>query len=366
MPKSFNNALFSALMYISFNTGTSLDDVLRVLDQSSDESRIARLNHNCRISGIPFCWSYCTSYCADGTETRNKVLSFPMTKISTGWKFILDIEENGRLYLSEGKGTRRTILRLSRLNDFSPSTCNAIRKTIAYLCDSNSEKVGAEDLFYFYKQTVDPEVETAYSVAKGDVQPTSIYRALQIEGIPETRHLQYWSGYENPNPHDEVLADQPKKHVVMVKWHNNLNIWYADFVFEDEAWGFSCMSDAGSFPIFDKSFKLDDVDEDTGMPDPEWIGNKMSLKLRSELENAVKSVASQGDDAKSGSWIVVSGKDCYRRWSEIPERDRIHIYIAPSGDPEYFDDIEELDFSPEGEKCLFKNWHIKEEEALID
>lgn len=377
--KSFNSSLFSALVTINndrdyFSSKESgLERVLQVLHQASDTSREARLNHNCRISGLPFCWSYWRGYGDDAVET--KVLSFPMTKISTGWNFILDVEENGNLYLSEGKGTARTSLKLSALNAFSPTTREDMFSVIEYLCNSNiSDNPSPEELFWLYKQVLtDAGVETVYHVFDDTKEPR-LYKAHQIKNVPETRHLlQFSEPFNNPNPYDDVLAEQPKKHIIMVRWEDKHDRWCCDFVFDGEAWGFNCLNDAGTYPVFDGSFKLDDIDEDTGKVDPEWVGSKMSPELRSELENAVKAVASKSG-AKSGSWIVASGKDCYRKWSEVPEENRIHIYVAaPTGVAKYYDDVEEMDFSPEDREnpdmarllkgsCRFKYHHPAEED----
>ncbi|MBP5597289.1 MAG: hypothetical protein J6Y02_18040 [Pseudobutyrivibrio sp.] len=375
--KTFNSSLFSALSEINYYktvNSNSLEAVLKVLNQTSDTSRKDRLNHNCRINGLPFCWSYFTGYGDEAVE--HKVLSFPMTKISTGWAFVLDIEENGNLYLSEGKGTNRTQLKLSDLNAFSPSTREAIYYTIEHLCNSRSEKVDAEELFYFYKQTCsDAAVETVYQVFDDTDQPY-LYRAQQIKDIFETRYLQFDCRFDNPNPYDDALAVEPKKHVIMVRWSEEHGCWYADFVFDGEAWGFNCLNDAGTYQVDDNTLALNLIDEDTGEIDKDTMGYKLSSKMEGEIESAVYEVAHLPEGSKTGSWIVIPGKGyCYRRWSEVPEEDRIHIFVAPTGTPKYYDDIEELDFSPEnGDEenpdmarllegsCRFKYHHVEEED----
>ena len=370
--KTFNKALFSALSEINYYktvNSNSLENVLKVLRQSSDTSRRDRLNHNCRISDHPFCWSYFTGYGDDATKIR--VLSFPMTKISTGWDFYLDIEENGALYLSEGKGTARTQLKTSDLNAFSPSTREDIVTTIEHLCNSSAtDKVDPEELFWFYKQTLtDAAVETAYQVFDNTDQPY-LYKAQQIKDIFETRYLQFDKRFDNPNSYDDALAAEPKKHIIMVRWSEEHSCWYADFVFDGEAWDFNCLNDAGTYQVDDNTLALNITDEDTGEVDKDTMGYKISNKLKSEIEAAVYEVAHLPEGSKEGSWIVIPVKGrCYRKWSEIPEEDRIHLFVAPTGVAKYYDDVEELDFSPEedGEEidmaralegsCRFKYHH---------
>lgn len=381
--KKFNDALFSALVnannhrnYSSPDNG--LENVLQVLCQASDESRSARLNHNCKIIGLPFCWHYWRGYGDDATEV--KVLSFPMTKVSTGWHFILDVEENGSIYLSEGRGTRRTSLKLSDLNAFSPSTRESMFAAISYVCNSSSTEVRSEELFYFYKQA-DAIEETMFNVFDDTDRPY-LYKAQQIKDIPETRHLRDDKPFDNPHPYDDARSEELKKHLFIGRWCEEHQRWYVDVVFENSAWGFESLRDPGSYPFIEfNSIKsnipplpekyrtniqpsfdtmlVPDVFDDEKSSNGVYVvdGDCHFLKINNDLQSEMLSFVAamwKNGDGEKGTWLgyvdnsegFLTIKTC-RKWSDLPSESKIHIYVAPTEVAKYYDDIDELDFSPE-------------------
>lgn len=272
-----------------------------------------------------------------------------MLKISTGWRFYLDVEESGNLYISEGKGTRRTQIKLADLNAFSWTTRESIKFVLEHLLNSNTEsKPTPEEIFYFYKQVLSDHsslIHTPYH--KWDSETNRLYKKIMIEGIWESAHFQYEKSWESPNPYDNAINNPERTHIIMVRWESKWDCWYADFVFDGEAWGFNCLDDASTYQIDDGSYKLNLIDEETNKIDTETQGYKICDKLKAELESAVKCVAKK-EDGKSGSWIYVPRYGyAYRKWSEIPELWRINLFVAAGESTNYYDDIEELDFTPE-------------------
>lgn len=107
----FNETIFSAFEHFSYNEN-SLEHLLDILNARSSRSIVDKFNHNCIPQNI-FTWK---------KNDETKVLTVAMEKITTGFTFNLDIEENGRMFLSEGKDTMRTPLPAYELNNLSYST----------------------------------------------------------------------------------------------------------------------------------------------------------------------------------------------------------------------------------------------------
>lgn len=107
----FNENIFSAFEQYSYPEN-SLEHIMDILNARSSRSIIDKFNHNCIPTHI-FTWK---------KNDNTKVLTVQMEKITTGFKFNLDIEENGRMFLSEGKDTIRTPLPAYELNNLSYNT----------------------------------------------------------------------------------------------------------------------------------------------------------------------------------------------------------------------------------------------------
>lgn len=102
------------------NEKIGLDHILYdILNQSSDRSRTDKLNHNCVVKNF-FTW----------TRYEQAVVTFEMNKISTGWNFNLDIQDDGDIFISEGKDTNRTYINPGKLNVFSKRTLDTIREIL--------------------------------------------------------------------------------------------------------------------------------------------------------------------------------------------------------------------------------------------
>lgn len=416
----FNEALFNTISSNNNNQLTGIEAVLNVLSQRSDRARTDSLNHNCQISGLPFCWDYYYGYGEDAEQI--KVISFPMTKISTGWSFVLDIEESGRVYISEGKGTRRTLIKTADLNAFSFTTMESIRSVLEYMLNSNTEFTpDAEEIFYFYKQVLSDSsslIKTTYR--KWDSETNSMYKKIMIEGIQDSAHFEYEKNWESPNPYDDAIASEPKKHILIASWSKEHKCWYIDFVFDDSAWGFSCLREPGTYRVLEfkdsalhtpagveeagsyhtitagNDLLIADIYDDDALNrgeyviDKECMMMKISPDMQDEIMHFVSNIVGNHGDAKEGAWFGYKEdregcwmKSC-RKWTEIPENKRIHLYVAPSCIAKYYDDVEELDFSPEnGDEenpdmariiegsCRFKYHHPTDEEdeddqAVID
>lgn len=117
----FNENSFKSFRHYN-NKEISLEHLLDVLNARSSRSILDTFNHNCIPYNI-FTW-------VKNNDDETKVLTVQMEKITTGFKFNLDIEENGKMFLSEGKDTRRTPLPTYELNNLSPKTKNKIRQII--------------------------------------------------------------------------------------------------------------------------------------------------------------------------------------------------------------------------------------------
>ena len=104
----FNETIFNAFEQFSCdNDINSLEHIMDILNARSSRSIIDKFNHNCIPQNI-FTWK---------KNNGDKVLTVAMEKITTGFKFNLDIEENGKMFLSEGKDTHRTPLPAYELNN---------------------------------------------------------------------------------------------------------------------------------------------------------------------------------------------------------------------------------------------------------
>lgn len=114
----FNENIFNAFEHFSCdNDINSLEHIMDVLNARSSRSILDKFNHNCIPTNI-FTWK---------KNDDTKVLTIAMEKITTGFKFNLDIEENGRMFLSEGKDTPRTPLPTYELNYLSYNTKTFLR-----------------------------------------------------------------------------------------------------------------------------------------------------------------------------------------------------------------------------------------------
>ena len=332
--KSFNNTNFESLLSWHIqNSNISIESVLNVLRQSSDNSRLAKLNHNCKISGIPFTWDYYTGYGED--KKQIKVLTFPMSKISTGWDFYLDIEESGYIYLSEGINTRRTYCKASILNSFAPSTMHAIADTIDLLCGRELSK---KEIFFDIYRRFGGCGDLRYS--KIDMNTESVYNMYAFNS--DYKYLEYMQKYDNQNYVDEVIHSNCGGRLVVVQWAESHNCWYTDFLVDDSTWHIDALMDVGCYPI--KEDLTFDGDEST------------KGYIQRTLIYAVKSVMNK-PNAKSGSWFCYgvcdldtnfSRWESTRLWSEIPEINKRHIFVSTDKDSRYFyDDITEINLSPD-------------------
>lgn len=324
--KSFNNTNFESLLAWHIqNSNISIESVLNVLRQSSDNSRLAKLNHNCKISGIPFTWDYRSG------DKEIRVLTFPMCKISTGWDFYLDIEESGYIYLSEGINTRRTYCKASILNSFAPSTMHAIADTIDLLCGADMNK---EKIFFDIYRRFGGRGDLRYS--KFDHETESLYNLYAFNS--DYKYLEYMQKFESADAYEEIKKSNILKKIVVIKWEEDYDCWYADFLVDNSAWHIDCLNDVGSYPI--KEDLTYDGDENLPKYAQDW------------LIEAVKSVRYRSG-AKSGSWFCYESPvalkfESTRLWSEIPEDMRVNLFVSTDKDCRYFyNDITEINLSPD-------------------
>lgn len=327
----FNESNFSALLawhIDSNNKIKSIESVLNVLRQSSDGSRLGKLNHNCRVSGIPFTWDYYTGYGEDRNQI--KVLTFPMCKISTGWNFYLDVEESGCIYLSEGFGTRRTSCKYSILNAFAPSTLASIADTIDFLCGRDRSK---KEIFFDIYRRFGGSGDLCYT--KFDHNTESLYNAYSFDN--DYVYLEYMQKFESADAYEEIKKSNILKKIVVVKWEKDYDCWYCDFLVDNSAWHIDCLTDVGSYPV-NKDSKTYEGDENLPKYAQDW------------LIKAIKSIPY--GDWKTGSYFCYESDNgewkSTRIWSEIPEDKRVNLFISTDKDCRYFyNDIREIDLSPE-------------------
>lgn len=323
MGKSFNNTNFSALLaWHVQNSNMSIESVLNVLTQSSDNSRLGKLNHNCRISGIPFTWDYRSG------DKQIRVLTFPMSKISTGWDFYLDIEESGYIYLSEGINTRRTYCKASILNSFSPSTMHQIADVIDLLCGADMDK---EKIFFdIYRRFGGRGIEI-YN--RYDSECKSLDTAYTFDH--DYVYVEYMQNFESACEHEEIRKSNMLKKIAVVRWDSEDDCWYVDFILDNSAYHIDCLINASTYEV-KKDLTFDEEDD-------------IPIYAKAWLIKAIKSVPY--GDWKNGSYFCYESDNgewkSTRLWSKIPEDKRVNLFISTEDRRYFYNDIREIDLSPE-------------------
>lgn len=289
MRKSFNENTFLNLVSNAPVNTNKMDLLMNVLNQRSDKSRLNSFNHNCIIINNPFCWSY------DYNDEYRSVISFPMEKISTGWRFFLDIEESGDMYLSEGRHTNRTPLPTNAISWLSRSTQKKILETLEMLF-TESER------FCYDFASIIKEPDYLYSYIPLSVVPN-------LEGVYGTTVYDCYEslGWENHQYHGESTK--------LVEESESKDCWYAKFV--NGKWQICYVYDGMTLYKNPKNiyqFKINHEDLfKTVEPDSNHWLNQIDL----------------GEFCGNKSFFIAKNKK-YEKWSEIPEELRPRIFVEDS------------------------------------
>lgn len=332
----------SLLASQTIESNNGLEQIMTMLNQRSDDSRKARVNHNCVFNGIPFTWEYrsysCSDGFAEGYDETVKIFTIPMHKISTGWDFFIDIEESGAVYLSEGKYTNRTKVNPNILMDLRPSIRGRILSMLRILTDEHptgepNESVSYYfDRFEFYKLAyMEPDFVYGF-YEHGD------YKECQKIGnatkIVDHAFVKPESSCENPTVYfiGKPQRDSENRYYRnCVILHNNISIDGIDDIRNRKP----------DFKLMFDDYKLCPVcDSDTRYTRTGEIYNFSGMSGR-ELKDFFRGI----DDSDREYFYVISDHLAVQKWSEIPEIRRPRIFVGdPSEDSNnYYDDVEELD-----------------------
>lgn len=328
---NFNKIIFASLLASQTieSSNNGLEQIMTMLNQCSDDSRKARVNHNCVFNGIPFTWDY---------NDDKKVFTIPMHKISTGWDFFIDIEESGDIYLSEGKYTRRTKCNPTILMDLRPSIKNRIYAMLRILTSEHptgepNESVSYEfDRFEFYKLSyIEPNLVYGF-YAHGDYKECQ--RIGNADKIVDHAFVKPVSSCENPTVY---FIGKPQR--------DSENRYYRNCVILNNNTSIDGIDDIRNrkpdFKLMFDDHKLKPVcDSDTRYT---RSGEIYDFSGMSGLE--LRDFFSGIDDSDREYFYVIHDRMAVQKWSEISEIRRPRIFV---GDPNedsynYYDDIEEID-----------------------
>ena len=339
---NFNDNLFSLLLNAEYaKSRPSLNQIMNILSQKSDGSRKACINHNCRLAEMPFCWDYYlpeNCYKMSTNSNRVKVISFPMVKISTGWRFYLDIEDCGEIYISEGKGTRRTPVNPSILNDFSYSTRKEIYDTVADLCFTSAYDGKSLSPYEFLKR-------------RGE-SPNCIYSYIESANVPSQTDVLEIYGFKHKTTADcEIVAP--------VKINRYNDVLYVGKVERDSNGEYrkvrilkdgDLVKDIDTLRICGESFRI------------YRDGKSWSPTSYSVYEEGFRGLSGKeindwfNDLIEDDKDYFISRHDCRkttRKWSEIREMSRPRIFVMDKSTEglchHFYDDVAEINLDDESD-----------------
>lgn len=340
---TFNKIVFMSLLASqTIESNNGLEQIMTMLNQRSDDSRKARVNHNCVFNGIPFTWEY-RSYSpsdgfAEGYDETIRIFTIPMHKISTGWDFYIDIEESGAVYLSEGKYTNRTKVNPNILMDLRPSIRGRILSMLTILTaehptgEPNESVSYYFDRFEFYKLAyMEPDFVYGF-YEHGDYK--EYHRIGNAEKIVDHGFVNPVSSCENPTvyfigkPHRDSENRYYRNCVIM---HNNISIDGIDDIRNRKP----------DFKLMFDDYKLCPVcDSDTRYTRTGEIYNFSGMSGR-ELRDFFSGV----DDSNREYFYIISDRLAVQKWSEIPELRRPRIFVLNKDSGCYCDNCKELDLN---------------------
>lgn len=294
--KSFNHNSLLNLVKNAPIDSNKMDSLLAVLNQRSDRARKDAFNHNCVIVGNPFSWFY---YGFDDSSTS--VISFPMEKVTTGWRFFLDIEESGNLYISEGKHTNRTPLPTKAISWLSKSNQRAILETLEMLFSES------EHFCYDFARII-KEADYLYSYIPLSVVPnhkglygTTVYRCYESLG---------WENHQYGGESNKLVEDSENKDCWYVRFGGASSDPYCQIIHLCD--GMTLYRNPEN--IYQFKTKNDDLFTtfEYDFPQSHWI-NQIDF----------------GECYGGKSFFIANNKK-YEHWSEIPEELRPRIFVEDS------------------------------------
>lgn len=307
----FNEKAFNAIKVLfDDDESTDLQGILTVLNQASDASRLAKLNHNCIISDLPFGWTYYKNY----GETMIKVVTFPMIKQSTGFRFYLDIEEDGDVYISEGKNTNRTYLMPSNLNAFSPRTQRMIATVLESIVNGRSKS----DLFDLYKKFL--SADYSFICGMNSDKVLNHYKFGRFETDIEESHV-----FESATPVVAISKDNTgNRGVDVLKSGGRYSYQYME--------GYFCryqITKTSDGWVID-----DDVEDDN----KQYIESALKKMNESELDS-------------DKAYFIQDDLIC-QKWSEITIRPEIFVEHKDC-DYVYYNDVVEIELNPQSDSMEY-------------
>lgn len=221
----FNENSFNSFKHYN-NKEISLEHLLDVLNSRSSRSILDTFNHNCIPYNV-FTW-------VKNNDDETKVLTVQMRKISTGFKFNLDIEENGKMFLSEGKDTHRTPLPVYELNNLSSKTKNKIRQIIETFT-TEGNWLREQDMFNRLGELLD-NTNSYYLLEKAKEQ--NEYKVLKY-GTPINGKTECLISISNEHIKDEMKIDcnEPFLYTLLIgkkeKDENNRTVRYINVFYKN-------------------------------------------------------------------------------------------------------------------------------------
>lgn len=293
--KSFNHNTLLNLVKNAPVDSDKMESLLNVLNQRSDRARKDAFNHNCVIIGNPFAWFY---YGFDDSSTC--VISFPMEKVTTGWRFYLDIEESGNLYISEGKYTNRTPLPTKAISWLSKSNQRAILETLEMLFSES------EHFCYDFARII-KEADYLYSYIPLSVVPnhkelygTTVYRCYKSLG---------WQNHQYDGESNKLVEESENTDCWYVKFGGSFSDPYCQILHLCDGITLYCNPEN----IYQFKTKHDTFTKfESEFPQNHWL-NQIDF----------------GECYGGKSFFIANNKK-YERWSQIPEELRPRIFVEDS------------------------------------